>query len=220
MGTQNQALPKVAVDTVVLTVDEGQLKVLLLQISGGPYDQKWAVPGGLLAADETSDQAAKRVLLHKTNIVTPHLEQLYTFSQLDRDLRDRSISIAYFLLINNPKLIDIKTQGHYSQIAWTSVQKLPKMAFDHQQIIETALKRLRDKTTYSTIAYALLPEIFTLSQMQGTYEIILNRKLDKRNFRKRVLQLGILEKSGKIIEGSFRPSKTYHFSKKEIQYFT
>jgi 8-oxo-dGTP diphosphatase len=211
--------PRIAVDTVALAIEEGRLKVLLLQITSGPYDKKWAVPGGLLRPEESTDEAAKRVLLNKTNVSTAHLEQLYTFSKPGRDVRGQVVSVAYYFLVNDLKKLDIKTQGHYAQISWIDVDKLPAMAFDHKMIVETAVKRLQDKIGYSTIAYALLPPIFTLSEMQQAYEIVLGKKLDKRNFRKRILQLDFLEKAGKIKEGAFRPAEMYRFSKKEMQYF-
>lgn len=211
--------PKVAVDTVVLSIQDAKLKVLLLQIEGGMYAKKWAVPGGLVKINETLDEAAERVMEQKTNIKTKHLEQLYTFGDIKRDARSRSISVAYFLLVNQAEKLQIKKTAYYMGAGWFEATKLPDMAFDHKKIIETAVSRVQDKMAYSNVAYALLPTEFTLTEMQEVYEIVWNRKLDKRNFRKKMLQLDLIELVNKVKEGAFRPAKMYRFLKKKIQYF-
>lgn len=219
MTKTNLLSPRVAVDTVVLSVLDNKLRVLLLQIKDGIYEKKWAVPGGLVQVNETLDAAAERVMEQKTNLKTKHLEQLYTFGELNRDLRSRAISVAYFLLINKVDDLDIKKPDHYQSMQWFDINKLPSMAFDHEKIIKTAIARLQDKIAYSNVAYALLPIEFTLTEMQHIYEIIWNRPLDKRNFRKKMLQLKLIEKVNKIKEGAFRPARMYCFVKKSIQYF-
>lgn len=204
-------------DSVLFTIDKEKLKVLLIKINSGPYVNKWTLPGGLVKLEETLDEAAKRVLFQKTNIGNVHLEQLYTFGGLKRDVRGRAVSVAYFALVNNPENYNLKTTKYYSKIAWWPVKKLPEMAFDHQEIIEFALKRLKSKLGYSNIVYSLLPEEFTLTQLQKAYEIILGEKLDKRNFRKRMLSLGLLKETGRKIEGEpHRPAELYKFSKREL----
>lgn len=219
MVDKDKLAPKIAVDTVILSIVDSKLKVLLLQIRDGEYAEKWAVPGGLVLIGETLDDAAERVVQQKTNIKTKHLEQLYTFGEINRDIRSRSISVAYFLLINQAEKLQIKKPDYYKDVAWFEVNKIPKMAFDHKKIVETAVARVQDKIAYSNVAYALLPLEFTLSEMQEVYEIIWNRNLDKRNFRKKMLQLDLIEPTKKVKEGAFRPAKIYKFLKKKIQYF-
>lgn len=209
--------PAVAVDTVLFTVDKNKLRALLIKIKGGSYDSKWSLPGGLVQLNETLDGAAKRILFQKTNIGDIHLEQLYSFGDLKRDVRGRVVSVAYFALVNNPNVYKLKTTPYYSEIAWWQIKKLPKMAFDHQKIIDFAVNRLRGKIEYTNIVYSLLPKEFTLADLQKTYEIILGRKVDKRNFRKRIISLGLVKKTGKIKKGeAHRPAKLYRFSKREL----
>ena len=209
--------PAVAVDAVLFTIKEDQLNVLLIKISKGSYKDKWAVPGGLVQLDETLDAAAKRALFQKTNIGDIHLEQLYSFGDLKRDTRGRVISVAYFALIGNPRNYKLKTAPYYSEIAWWQVRKLPAMAFDHRQIVKYALERLKAKIEHTNIAYSLLPKGFTLTELQRTYEIILGRRIDKRNFRKKIIALGLVKKTGKKQKGKpHRPAQLYRFSKREL----
>lgn len=218
MNTKFADHPLVAVDTVVLSIAEGKLKVLLLQVNSGPYDGKWALLGGLLKNKEDTDTAAKRVLNQKANIKASHLEQLYTFGKVDRDVRGHVVSVAYFLIVSRPEDLAILLQGHYSNWGWKPVDKLPPMAFDHKEIVKMAVKRIGDKLNYSTIAYALLPEKFTLTEMQTVYEIVWDKKIDKRNFRKKILQLEIIEKVGKVKQGAFRPAEMYKFCKRKLDF--
>lgn len=211
--------PAVAIDAVLFTIEQEQLKVLLIKINSGPYQDKWAIPGGLVQLEETLDEAAKRVLFQKTNIGDIHLEQLYSFGDLERDIRGRSVSIAYFALIDNPQNFKLKTTPYYSEIAWWPVRNLPPMAFDHRQIVDYALRRLRAKLEYSNIVYSLLAPEFTLTDLQRVYEIVLGKKVDKRNFRKRVAMLGLVKKTGKKEKGeAHRPAQLYRFTKRELIY--
>lgn len=209
--------PSVAVDSVLFVVEQDQLKVLLIKIKSGPYKEMWALPGGLVGLEETLDDAAQRVLFQKTNVKDIYLEQLCTFGDTNRDIRGRSVSVAYFALVNNLNSFKIKTTPFYSEIAWFPIKALPAMAFDHEEIINYAWKRLKAKVGYSNIVYSLLPEEFTLTEMQRVYEIILGEPIDKRNFRKRILSLGMVEVTGKRKEGDpHRPAKLFHFSKREL----
>lgn len=220
MEDKRERVPLLAVDTVVFTVLDKKLSVLLIKIGSGPYAEKWAVPGGLVGADETLDEAAVRVLNEKANVRNIYLEQLYTFGDLGRDVRDRSVSVAYFALISSSEKLDISTQEYYKDIKWFPVKELPEMAFDHEEIIETAHTRLKGKLTYSNIAYSLLPEEFTLTQLQKVYEIILGRELDKRNFRKKIMSLDIVEslnKKQKDVE--HRPARLYEFKTRQLEIF-
>jgi 8-oxo-dGTP diphosphatase len=208
--------PALAVDTLIFTIRDGKLMVLLIEIGSGPYKDKWALPGGLVQLNETLDTTAKRVLKQKAGLRGVYMEQLYTFSGLKRDTRGRIVSVAYFALVDSSDF-KLKTMDYYSDIDWVDVNKLPKMAFDHKEIIQYGLERLRAKIEYSNIVYALLPELFTLTQMQNIYEIILGKEIDKRNFRKRILSLGILTETKKVISGAkHRPAKLYKFKKREL----
>ena len=210
--------PAVAVDTLIFTIQEGKLMVLLIEIGSGPYEEKWALPGGIVQIDETLDQAAKNVLKKKAGVEGIYMEQLYAFSGLKRDIRGRMISVAYFALVDSDK-INLKTMDYYSSIDWIDVNTLPKIAFDHREIINYGLERLRTKIDYSNIVYGLLPKTFTLTEMQQVYEIILGGEIDKRNFRKKILSLDILKETKKMKQGAkHRPAKLYQFKKRELVY--
>ena len=208
--------PALAVDTLIFTVRDGKLMTLLIKIGNGPYKDKWALPGGIVQIDETLDEAASRILKQKAGIENVYMEQLYAFSALDRDVRGRVVSVAYFALVNSDEF-NLKTMDYYSDIDWKNVDRLPQMAFDHKEIIKYGLNRLRAKIEYSNIVYALLPELFTLTQMQKIYEIILGKAIDKRNFRKKILSLDILKETRKTIHGArHRPAKLYKFKKRNL----
>ncbi len=212
--------PLLAVDTVVFSVVDGVLSALLIQINSGNYQGKWAIPGGLVKVDESLDAAAIRVLRAKTSLKGIYLEQLYTFGDPKRDIRGRSVSVAYFALINTPKDIEIKTLEFYKDIKWFPLDKLPEMAFDHKIILSVAHKRLKDKLSYTNIAYSLLPHEFTLTDMQKIYEIVLGEKLDKRNFRKKIKSLEMLESLGRMQEEvTHRPAELYKFKEHDLRIF-
>ena len=203
--------PLVAVDVVIFSVIKGKLKVLLIEIGSGPYQKKWALPGGLISLDESLNEAAERVLADKAGVTGVYLEQLATFGNPKRDSRRRSISVAYFALVNSEEFSP-RTIEYYSDIAWKNVAQLPTLAFDHQVIISAAKERLKNKLGYSNIAYALLPKIFTLSELQSVYEIILNHPLDKRNFRKKIQEVQLIKETGTVRrDGPSRPAKLYTF---------
>jgi len=207
--------PAVAVDTLIFAIREGKLNVLLIKIGGGPYQGKWALPGGIVQIDETLDEAAQSVLERKAGIKGVYMEQLYTFSSLKRDVRGRMVSVAYFALVDSEKF-ELKTMDYYSDIAWHDANKLPAMAFDHKEMINYGIKRLQSKMEYTNIVYAFLPKEFTLSEMQKVYEIVWNRGLDKRNFRKQLEKTGIVEPVGRITSTKSRPAKLYRFKKRNL----
>ena len=212
--------PLLAVDAVLFTVMDESLKVLLIQIEGGEYDSQWAVPGGLVLKGEKLDKAVARVLNEKANVEDVYLEQLYTFGEPNRDKRGHSVSVAYYALIDHPEKLDVKTMEYYQNIKWFDIDELPKMAFDHKMIIQYAHERLKAKLTYTNIAYSLLPEKFTLPQLREVYEVIYGEDLDKRNFRKKILNRGLVEETGERQEDvSHRPAKLYRFSKKSLEIF-
>ena len=210
--------PAVAVDTVILSIIKERLNVLLIKVGSGPYKGDWAIPGGLVQLNESLDDAAVRVLNQNANIKKLHLEQLYTFGDPKRDKRGQIISVSYFLLLPNPEAYEIKTLEYYKAIKWHPITTLPIMAFDHKKIVNYAYERLKSKMEYSTIAYSLLPELFTLTQMQKVYEAVWGNKIDKRNFRKRISNLGIIEKTDKVDgDSNHRPAQLYKFRDQELK---
>lgn len=208
--------PAVAVDTLIFAVRKETLNVLLIKISQGEYKNQWALPGGLVGLDETLREAAKRTLQEKGGVKEVYLEQLYSFSDLNRDRRGRSISVAYFSLVDSDRL-NPKTTDYYSDIQWHPIDKLPLLAFDHKKIIDKGIQRLRNKIGYSNIVYGLLSREWTLTEMQRVYEIILGRKLDKRNFRKQAKNWGIVEPIHKTQAGiNNRPAELFRFKKRSL----
>lgn len=208
--------PALAVDTMIFAIRDGKLCVLLLQIGTGPYKNKWALPGGIVQINETLDQAAQNVLAKKAGIKGLHLEQLYTFSGIKRDVRGRVVSVAYFALVDSDKF-SIVTMDHYIAIEWREISKLPLMAFDHKEMIDYGAGRLRAKIEYSNIVYGLLPKEFTLTEMQSVYEAIIGNPIDKRNFRKKIFSLNILIETNRERTGQKnRPAKLYRFKKRKL----
>ncbi|NTW14741.1 MAG: NUDIX hydrolase [Candidatus Moranbacteria bacterium] len=204
--------PRVATDAVIFAVIDGALKVLLIRIGRGTYEGQWALPGGLVRMDESLDRAAERILSEKAGVDGIYLEQLGAFGDLDRDRRGRNVSIAYFALVNGEEYLP-HTIEYYSDIAWKDVSRLPELAFDHAKIVTTGIDRLRNKLGYSNIAYGLLPKEFTLTELQTVYESILDRPLDKRNFRKKIVGIGLVKETGKIRKsGPSRPARLYSFA--------
>jgi 8-oxo-dGTP diphosphatase len=214
--TYQYARPALAVDCVVFGLDE-DLQVLLIQRDQPPFEGRWALPGGFVRMDETLDEAAKRELEEETGVTRVFLEQLYTFSELDRDPRERVVSVAYYALV---KLSDhrVKAATDARDAAWFSVVDLPKLAFDHDRILHVALERLKGKVVYQPIGFELLPPKFTLSQLQHMYEVVLEKELDKRNFRKKVLAMGFLEELDEVEQDvAHRAARLYRFDKKRYQ---
>ncbi len=211
-SSQKYKFAAVAVDVVVFTVDDGALKVLLIEMKKRPYNGFWAVPGGLIKPDESLEQAAKRQLSTKAGLKNVYLEQLYTFGEVNRDPFGRVVSTAYFALIPSAG-IKPKTSKEYGDIKWFGVKTLPKLAYDHKKIIGHALERLRAKIGYANIVYGLLPREFTLSDLQKVYEIILAKKIDKRNFRKKALSIGLVNPVSAKRRGAHRPARLYKFVK-------
>ncbi len=184
--------PSVTVDCVVFGLDaDHDLKVMLIQRGVEPFKGEWALPGGFVRLDESLEDAARRELQEETGVEKIFLEQLYTFGAVQRDPRDRVITIAYYALIN---LSDhpIHAQTDAEAVAWFSMEELPQLAFDHHDIIKTAAERLKGKLRYEPIGFELLPQKFTLTQLQKLYEQVLGTQLDKRNFRRKILKMDLL----------------------------
>lgn len=207
-----------AADAVIFTVERSELKVLLIQMKKKPYTGRWAAPGGLIEPKETTRQTAERILKTQTGVTEVYLEQLQTFDNPKRDPNGRVVSVAYMALVPSAG-IKLKTTDRYTAVRWWSVKKLPVLAYDHTEIIKAAINRLRGKLEYTNIVWGLLPSEFTLTQLQSVYEIILNRKLDKRNFRRKIIDLGLVTSAGKKIKGeAYRPAELFCFKQKKLTY--
>ncbi len=211
--------PSVTVDVLVFTILEDQLKVALIKRGVAPYQGRWAIPGGFVQMEESLEDAARREIQEEAGLNNVFLEQLYTFGDPKRDPRGRIITVAYYALVPGEKLT-LAASTDAAEARWFSINELPKLAFDHAKILAEALRRLRSKIEYSTVASALLPEQFRLSDLQKVYEIILGEDVDKRNFRKRMLSFDLLETTSHIdSSGPHRPAQLYRFKQKEIQFF-
>lgn len=214
---RKQRRPAVAVDVVLFTIVDGDLRVLLVRRKNAPFQGRWAIPGGFVNYEESLDAAALRELREETNVSDIYLEQLYTFGDPKRDPRTRVITIAYFALVRADPL-HIRAADDARNACWFSMRRLPRLAFDHKRILAYALERLRNKLDYTPIAFQLLPQKFTLTELQRVYEIILGKKIDKRNFRKKLLHLDILKKgSGRRMAGVHRPAQLYSFVHKKFR---
>lgn len=208
--------PKVAVDVVILSIIEKNLCGVLIQIKNPPFENCWAFPGGLVKTDESLDQAAARVLKEKTGIGNVYMEQLYTFGEVDRDIRSRAVSVVYYALIDSRGIKLSTKEDKYKDIKWMPIKNLPRLAYDHNDIAKLALSRLKNKLAYMNIVYSLLPKTFTLSQLQEVYEIILGKKLDKRNFRKKIFSLKLLRATDLYAkDGAHRPAALYEFKERK-----
>ncbi len=209
--------PSVTVDCVVFGLDEEDLKVLLVQRGLEPFKGRWALPGGFVRMEESLEDAARRELAEEAGVRPGLLEQLYTFGEPGRDPRGRVITVAYFALV---KLTDHKVQAatDASEAAWFSVWDMPKLAFDHAEVVATALQRLKGKVRYQPIGFELLPPKFTLTQLQRLYETILEKELDKRNFRKKILSMDLLEELDEVEQDvSHRAARLYRFDHKKYK---
>ena len=209
--TYEYSRPALTVDAVVFGLDEGELKVLLIQRQIAPFQGKWALPGGFVQVEETIDEAARRELREETGLGDVYLEQLYTFGDVRRDPRERVVSVAYYALVALGRH-ELHAASDASSAAWFCVSDLPSLAFDHDKIVATAVSRLKGKVRYQPIGFELLPEKFTLSQLQHLYEVILERKLDKRNFRKKILGMDLLVELEEIEQDvAHRAARLYRF---------
>lgn len=210
--------PLVTVDIVVFTIHDNALKVLLFKRPNEPYQGYWSIPGGFINTGETLQEAAGRWLTIRTEVKDIFLEQLAAFGNPDRDPRARIITVAYYALISHSKLenADWEPVNPTETTQWFDVSELPDLAFDHKEILEQATERLKERLENSTIAFQLLPDKFTLTELQRVYELILDKSLDKRNFRKKMLATGILQEIGETkMEGFHRPAQLYIFKRED-----
>jgi 8-oxo-dGTP diphosphatase len=210
-SAHGQNHPWVAVDVVIFTIDEGELKALLVKLKDGPFTGRWALPGGLVGVGEPLEAAATRELSEKTGLRDLYLEQLRSFGEPTRDPHAHVVSVAYFALLPH-KDRDTLAHPKYARLEWRAVAALPSLAYDHNAVAQYALDRLRAKLAYTNIVYSLLPHEFTLGQLQEIYEVILGRSLDRRNFRKKLLATGLLRALPKVRRGPHRPATLYAFT--------
>ncbi len=209
--------PGVTVDLVIFTVEHSGLSILLIQRLDQPFKNSPALPGGFLHKDETTSEAAVRVLRDKAGIADVYIEQLFTFDKVRRDPRGQILSVTYFALVPKEKIKIFETEVT-EHPRFTPISSLPSLAFDHNEIVTYAHKRLVDKVQYTNIIYSLMPRLFTLTHLQKTYESVLNKKIDKRNFRKRFAQLKLLKKTGKVERGGRqRPAALYTFAQRKLK---
>ncbi|MFQ5612558.1 MAG: NUDIX domain-containing protein [Anaerolineae bacterium] len=204
--------PSVTVDIVIFSIIQSGLKVLLVQRKYWPFEGMWALPGGFIRMTESLEEAAYRELKEETSIDSDevYLEQLYTYGDPERDPRTRVITVAYFALVGADK-IDPQAADDAENVSWFPAYKPPPLAFDHRQILDYAVTRLRYKLEYTAVGFQLLPEKFTLSQLQEAYEIILDEQLDKRNFRSKLRKANVVEAADGYVGTGGRPARLYRF---------
>lgn len=211
--------PSVTVDVLVFTIQENELKLLLVKRGVEPFKNMWALPGGFVKMNESLDSAARRELGEETGVKEVYLEQLYSFGEPKRDPRTRVITVAYYALIPS-EMLQLQASTDTTDAQWFAIKSLPPLAFDHKEIVSVGRDRLKSKLGYSSVAMGLLPKEFRLSELQKVYEVILDHGVDKRNFRKKMLSLDLLESTGKKeIEGAHRPAMLYRFNTKNVVVF-
>ncbi len=209
---------KVAVDAVIFSIKESKLSILLIQMKKKPFEKSWALPGGLIEENETTLEAATRILKMQTSMTDVFLEQLATFDDIDRDPAGRVLSVAHYALAPDVAH-ELKTTDKYTDVRWFPIKKLPSLAYDHKHIVKEAIARIHGKIQYTNIAWSLLPREFTLTQLQQVYEVILGKQLDKRNFRKRIDDLKMIKPTGKMRTGmAHRPAALYQFKHRKLEY--
>lgn len=207
-----------SIDNVILGFDSGALKVLLIERAEEAFIGQMALPGNLVREDENLDSGAARILFELTGLEESHLEQLYTFGDVNRHPLGRVITVAYYSLIRIQDFNLMPRTSFAKKASWVNVSEIPPLAFDHNQIVHKALERIRGKVRYKPIGFDLLPEKFTLRQLQELYECILQIPIDTRNFRKKILTYDFLVACGeKQQQVSHRAAKLYRFDKKRYQ---
>ncbi|MDQ1086952.1 MULTISPECIES: NrtR DNA-binding winged helix domain-containing protein [unclassified Siphonobacter] len=208
---------RLTVDAVVFGYHSEQLHVLLIRRKYEPFINQWALPGGFVTEQESLEQAVERELSEETGLTISYLEQLFSFGNPQRDPRFRVVSVAYMAIIRSGNH-ELRASTDAIDAQWFDVNQLPSLAFDHAQILEKAIQRLRSKLRYQPIGFDLLPEKFLFGELEKLYSIILNQPLDRRNFRKKMLSFGILEElSNKVSEGRGRPASLYRFDTTRYQ---
>ena len=207
----------VSIDCVLFGFDGSELKILLIERNEEPFKDWWALPGNLVNKDESVDQSAQRILKELTGLSDIYMEQYYAFGEVNRHPQGRVISVAYYAMLRLGGEKPLKPLISYAKKAqWINVADLPKLAFDHQHILNKGLEKIKRRIKHLPLAFELLPEKFTLTQVQSVYELILGKKLDKRNFRKKILSFKVLKELEEKQRGvSFRAATLYKFDKRK-----
>lgn len=205
---------KISVDAVVFGYEQGKISVLLIKRKYDPFRNKWAIPGGFVQNDESLEAAVERELLEETGVRINYLEQLYTFGEPPRDPRGRVVSVAYFALVR-PNTFRIVASTDAAEVAWFNIDELPGLAFDHNTILRIAIDRLQGKITYEPIGFELLDKKFPFSDLEKLYTTLLGREIDRRNFRKKIMSLNVIDElDEKISRGFGRPANLFQFNQK------
>ncbi|MBD8040055.1 NUDIX domain-containing protein [Bacteroides gallinaceum] len=218
MSTYYKNNPKffVGIDCIIFGFEKEQLSLLLLQRNFEPAKGQWSLMGGFVQENESADDAAKRVLYELTGLKDVYMEHIGAFGKINRDPGERVISLAYYALINTNKYDRELVQRHNAY--WVNIDEIPDLIFDHNQMVEKARTAMKEKASTAPIGFNLLPELFTLTQLQSLYEAIYGEPMDKRNFRKRIADMGYIEKTDKIDKtGSKRGAYLYKFNDKAYQ---
>lgn len=207
----------VSIDCVLFGFDNGELKILLIERNEEPFKDWWALPGNLVGENESVDQSASRILHELTGLSDIYMEQYFTFGEVNRHPQGRVITVAYYAMLRLGGDKALKPLTTYAKRAqWVNVKELPKLGFDHQHIFDKGLEKIKRRIKHLPIAFELLPEKFTLTQVQNVYELILGKKLDKRNFRKKILSFGVLKELDEKQKGvSFRAATLYKFDRRK-----
>jgi 8-oxo-dGTP diphosphatase len=200
----------VTVDIVLFTIRERRLHLLLIKRAAKPFENRYALPGGFVTEEESLDAAATRELREETGVAKVYLEQLYSFGDPKRDPRGRVITVAYYALV--PHTDVLRAGSDASDAAWFPVAELPALAFDHRKIVEYAHQRIRNKLDYTNVGFELLPDKFTLTELQLVHEAILGESLDKRNFRRKTILKGIVKPTKELQSTGRKPAQLYRFS--------
>jgi 8-oxo-dGTP diphosphatase len=205
---------KLTVDAVVFGYEEGEISILLIKRKYAPFKGQWAIPGGFVLNDESLEEAVERELREETGVEINYLEQLYTFGKPDRDPRERVVTVGYFGLVR-PNAFRLNASTDADQAQWFRMEQLPELAFDHDHIMSTAIKRLQTKIIYEPIGFELLDKKFPFSDLEKLYTTVIGRDIDRRNFRKKILALDVLDKlEEKTSSGSGRPANLFQFNQK------
>ena len=211
--TYDYPRPAVTTDCVIFGYDGKELKVLLIERGIEPFKGCWAFPGGFLNMDEDALAGARRELKEETGLEDAFIEQFHTFSEPGRDPRGRVITIAHYALV---KIQEVEGGDDAAQARWFSIGEVPPLAFDHDRILRMAMSRLKEKIHFEPVGFELLPDVFTMPQLQNLYEAILEVHFDRRNFASKMLKLGILEDTGDRPAGaSSRIPVSYRFNKEK-----
>ncbi|MCH2235595.1 MAG: NUDIX hydrolase [Crocinitomicaceae bacterium] len=207
----------VAVDAIVFGYNrDSGVSLLLIKRKYEPFKGEWAIPGGFVHDNEPLEDAVERELEEETGIKINYLEQLYTFGSPERDPRRRVVTVAYFGLVKSSQFEKLKASTDAEEAKWFNIKSLPKLAFDHKKIIKLAIERLRGKISYEPIGFELLDKKFPFSDLEILYATLLDRPIDRRNFKKKVMHLGILDELDEKAKssGAGRPGNLFQFNKK------